>query len=151
MGEFNYTALPKGLPNWDEAYNRDMKAIQTSLAGKADKGKPVMFDVVFEDIAVNAATSKFWKNQFGEVSVHIFMTAATGKTIGAAGKPELIGWLPEGFRPPVQVVAAAVTRIGVNRESAAFHFRADGAIMYTGKEVSPNEHVWGSITFIAAN
>lgn len=151
MGEFNYTALPKGLPNWDEAYNRNMKAVQTSLAGKADKGKPVMFDVEFDEIAVNAATSKFWKNQFGEVSVHIFVTAAPGKTIGSVGSGQLIGWLPEGFRPAAQVVAAAVTRIAANRESAAFHFRPNGEIMYTGKEVSPNEHIWGSITFIAAN
>ena len=153
-----------GLNHWApsdkprmEDFNRDNEILDRVITAlKADKvnaGTPTRYDVAFTEIAVNAASSKYWKNPFGEVSVHLFLTAAAGQTIDPADKGSgygaILGVLPEGFRPPEQVIAAASTRIGASRESAALHFLPDGMIRYTGRIVMPGEHIWGSISYLA--
>ena len=89
--------------------------------------------------------AKFWKNQFGEVSLFFRVGKATGET--AQGT---IATLPAGFRPAVPVHAAAVTYPSLH--PALLVIGSDGTVMVFCNTVegSAEGSFCGSATFVAA-
>lgn len=105
-----------------------------------------------EEIPLNLAEgwqiknyAKFWKNQFGEVSLFFRVGKATGET--AQGT---IATLSAGFRPAVPVHAAAVTYPSLH--PALLVIGSDGTVMVfcNTVESSAEGSFCGSAMFVAA-
>ena len=128
------------------------RVIGYDASGAKGSWTPIATATPPEEIPLNLAAgwqiknyAKFWKNQFGEVSLFFRVGKATGET--AQGT---IATLPAGFRPAVPVHAAAVTYPGLH--PALLVIGSDGTVMVfcNNVESSAEGSFCGSAAFVAA-
>ena len=110
------------------------------LQSKTNASAPAMYDVpLASGYDVPYGGFKYGKDQFG--IVHLYGVFET--TSGMAKGNNTIGTLPEGFRPTMQVHAAAVLTLNYVTDSVAqFHVSPNGPLTCTiGKAISSGNTV----------
>lgn len=88
----------------------DPTTVKAALSNKANKVDPERYDFPFADGFQAYQPCKYWKNEFGEVTIQI--GAIQNNVIITAGfSGSVIGNMPEGFRPKQQIYFPATTTL----------------------------------------
>lgn len=122
--------------HWTETtVGAELVAIYAALANKTNASAPALYDVpLASGYKVPWGGFRYGKDQFGVV--HLYGIFAT--TSGMVKGNNTIGTLPEGFRPTMQVHAAAVLTLNDVIDSVAqFHVSQNGTLTCTlGKNIT---------------
>ena len=123
-----------------------VEGLNTALSNKADKVEPERYDFPFADGFQAYQPCKYWKNEFGEVTIQI--GAMQNDVIITAGfSGSVIGNIPEGFRPKQQIYFPATTALS---NCVGFINPAGSVAISTKDDIAPgNRYTAFTISYIA--